>query len=80
MGLLEKPSGKQKRHLLWSFQAGFSISNCERQLSLSAYSLSGTVTPGDSLIRLPQRGCVVRTVPFHPWLKKLGLKEVRSLV
>jgi hypothetical protein len=80
MGLLEKPSGEQKRHLLWSFQAGFSISNCERQLLLSAYSLSDTVTPGDGLIQLPQQGCVVGTVPFHPWPKELGLKEVRSFV
>lgn len=65
MGLLEKPSGEQKRHLLWSFQAGFSISNRERQLLLSAYSWSHTVTPGDGLIRLPHRECVVGTMSPH---------------
>lgn len=81
MGLLEKPSGEKQRHLLWSFQAGFPISNRERQLLLSAYSLSGTVTPGDGLIRLPQQGCVWQALlHFIPWLKKLGLEEVRSLV
>lgn len=81
MGLPEKPSGEQKRHLLWSFQAGFSISNCERQLLLSAYSF---VRYGDTRRRphsaATARVCVVGTAPFHPWPKKLGLKEVRSFV
>lgn len=72
MGLLEKPSGEKKRHLLWSFQAGFPISNRERQLLLNAYSLSGTVTPGDGLILLPQQGCVGGTAPFHPMAEKTG--------
>lgn len=72
MGLLEKPSGEKKRHLLWSFQAGFPISNRERQLLLSAYSVVYWDARRWPHSEAPARVCVAGTAPFHLMAEETG--------